>query len=110
MKNPKFSALLKRMELIHDKKNSDYADGIDPYSNFTYAAKVSEIFTNPIDRVFAVLIGIKLARIAELGKGKDPRNESLDDSFLDIATYTAIWASYMIGQPRLQYLEDRVYW
>lgn len=93
MSNPRFDALLKTMAEIYDKKNHDYANDSDPYSNFRYAAMLTSIFRDPIDRVFATLIGIKLARIGELRKIKAPNNESLLDSLTDIAVYTAIWAS-----------------
>lgn len=91
-KNPTFTALIKRMEEIHDRKNNDYAKDSDPYSNFRFAAEVAGC---SVDTVFRVLIGVKLARIAELtASGKEPKNEAIEDSFLDLATYSAIWASY----------------
>lgn len=93
--NPKFDAQLARMAEIHNRKSHDYATAENPYSNFEYAAQVAREFTDPMDRVFATMIGIKLARIAELtSAGKDPQNESIRDTFDDLATYAALWASY----------------
>lgn len=93
--NPRFDALLERMADIHERKAHDYAQRANPYSNFEYAATVSGRFADPVDRVFATMIGIKLARIAELtSAGKAPQNESVRDSFDDLATYAALWASY----------------
>ena len=91
MRNPKFDALLREMEQIHDKKNKDYAEEGNPYSNFEFAAKVAGC--SP-DTIFRALIGVKLARLDELLKGKQPNNESLNDTLLDLAVYSAIWASY----------------
>lgn len=91
MHNPKFHTLLQRMAEMHNKKNADYANE-DPYSNFKEAAATSGC---TVDQVFAVLLGVKLARLKELlGKGKTPNNESIDDSRLDLAVYSALWASY----------------
>lgn len=89
--NPKFDALLRTMQATHDRKNADYAQDGNPYSNFEYAAEVAG---TTVDTVFRVLLGVKLARLDELLKGKTPRNESVEDSKLDLAVYAALWASY----------------
>lgn len=90
--NPKFHALLAQMASTHDRKNADYAHDGNPYSNFEQAAAVAGC---GVDTVFAVLIGIKLARLQVLLKsGKAPNNESIQDSRLDLAVYSALWASY----------------
>jgi hypothetical protein len=90
--NPKFHALLQRMAVMHDKKNHDYAKAGNPYSNFEEAAAYANTDT---DTVFKVMLGIKMARINELqGSGKQPNNESLLDSILDLAVYAALWCSY----------------
>ena len=90
--NPKFHALLAQMAETHDKKNNDYAHDGNPYSNFEQAGATAGC---SVDTVFAVLIGIKLARLQVLlGAGKAPNNESVQDSRLDLAVYSALWASY----------------
>lgn len=91
MRNPKFNAHLERMASVHDAKNSDYAEDGNPYSNFEFTAKVAGV---SVDTVFRVLIGVKMARLDELLKGKTPKHESVDDSVLDLSVYTALWASY----------------
>lgn len=96
--NPHFAGLLQKMAEIHIRKAADYSKDDNQYSNFEYAAQVSGIFTNDADRVFATMIGIKMARIAELRKGKTPKNESLADSFLDLAVYAVLWGSYFSKQ------------
>ena len=93
--NPRFDAVVERVTELHARKSHDYAQATNPYSNFEYAAMVADRFTDPIDRVFAVMVGIKLARIAELrSSGKSPKNESIRDSYDDLFAYTGIWASY----------------
>ena len=94
--NPKFDALLARMADLHDRKSADYACDENRYSNFESAAATAGCST---DLVFAVLIGIKLARLKELAKGKEPNNESVQDSRLDLAVYSALWASYRTPLP-----------
>jgi hypothetical protein len=99
LRNPKFNALLQRMQDTHDKKNADYATAGNPYSNFEEAAATAGC---SVDTVFAVLIGVKLARLKELvGNGKTPNNESVQDSRLDLAVYAALWASYHEAAPAL---------
>lgn len=91
-RNPKFDALLEEMQRLHDQKNHDYAEEANPYSNFEQAA--AQALGGNVDGVFHVLIEIKLARLRELFKGKLPNYESIDDSLLDLALYTALWCSY----------------
>ena len=90
--NPRFHALLERMAALHNRKNNDYASETNPYSNFEDAAATAGC---AVDTVFLVLIGIKLARIRNLQTThKTPNNESVADSKMDLAMYTALWTSY----------------
>lgn len=96
--NPKFHALLKKMADMHDKKSADYATSDNYYSNFETAATVAG---TTVDVVFRVLIGVKLARLIELqGKGKVPKNEAVEDSLLDLAVYSTLYASYYEPVPK----------
>lgn len=91
-RNPRFKRALQRMEATHDAKSHDYATDDNPYSNFDFAATVAERFGEPHDHVFATMVGIKLARLGELlGRGKTPKHESIDDTFLDLANYVVLW-------------------
>lgn len=93
--NPKFDAILAKMATIHDKKSEDYASAENRYSNFEFAARCVSLFTDPLDQVFASLIGVKLARLGELqSSGKTPNHESIQDTRVDLANYAALWASY----------------
>lgn len=90
--NPKFDAVIQKMVAIHAKKSQDYANDANRYSNFEAAATSAG---TTVDVVFRTLIGVKLARLAELqGKGKTPNNESIEDSLLDLAVYATLYASY----------------
>ncbi len=97
MNNP-YAPFLKNLETMmetHLKKNTDYVGDKGQYFNFEYAAILAEPFTDPVDKVFATMIGIKLARLAVLkDKNIKPKNESIEDTHKDLATYTAIWWTY----------------
>lgn len=92
---PEFIELLEQSKIIHLKKNQDYANEYNPFSNFERSAELISWFNNSIDVSFIALIGTKLSRIAELRDGRIPNNESLDDSFLDLLTYVGLWAAYI---------------
>lgn len=95
--NPKFEAALNKMRVMHNKKAADYSPSENRYKNFESAA-ISAGTT--IDVVFRTLIGIKLARLAELqNNGKTPENESVMDSILDLANYSTLWLSYYQPDP-----------
>jgi hypothetical protein len=101
MTNPRFEALLETMRRLHDTKNHDYANDTNPFSNFEDAAATAGC---SVDTVFGVLVGVKLARLRELtAAGKTPQHEPIDDTRIDLAMYTALWASYHL---RLSY-DDR---
>jgi len=90
----KFSLLLEQMARIHASKSADYSKATDPYSNFKYAAQVADV---PIYKVYLVLLGIKFARILQLLETDQiPNNESINDTFLDSATYAAIMSSHLM--------------
>lgn len=90
---------LETMRQTHIKKNSDYAGEGGTYFNFEYAARVAEPFTDPVDKVFATMLGIKLARLAILKRpGKKPNNEPVIDTQKDLATYATIWWTYLAEQ------------
>lgn len=107
LRNPVHSEILDRCKELHEAKSHDYSQDDNVFSNFEYAAKVSEIFTDPVDRVFATMIAIKMARLAELLKGKTPKHESIEDTVVDMVNYNAIWGSYTIRNGRQQQVCER---
>lgn len=92
--SPEFYELLKQMEDIHSRKNYDYAQVNNPFSNFERAGALASWFANPYDKAFVILIGVKLARLAELSNGKIPNNENINDTHIDLANYCTLWAAY----------------
>ena len=91
---PGFTETLDSMLQLHIKKNRDYAgtEAENPFFNFDVTAEMIRHFTNPKDQVYAWPIINKLARLAILlSTGKNPDNESVQDSLMDIAIYAVIW-------------------
>lgn len=77
-------------------KNSDYAP-TGEFSNFERAAEIAGV---TVLQTITSQVAIKMTRIETLLKSQAsaPRNESLIDSFLDLAGYAAIghaWLSYV---------------
>lgn len=92
---PEVMDLLDKIQAIHRKKNEDYSEAGEPFQNFERSAFLAEWFDGSVDKAFVVLIGTKMARLATLlNSGKEPNNESVADSFLDLTAYCALWSGY----------------
>jgi hypothetical protein len=86
--------IFRRCEQLTMSKRRDYTTNhnVDNHENFKRSAMIAEWFTNPVDKPYAVLIATKLARLASLrSSGRIPNNESIEDSFLDLINYAALW-------------------
>lgn len=106
MDNP-YDQLMREAMALHDKKRHDYSTENDRFSNFTRTAEIVSWFKNPIDQVFACMIGNKICRLAELRNGKKPNNESIRDSHIDLINYAALWGSYYDAQPKSHFIGYR---
>lgn len=96
--SPEFVELLKKCIDVHYKKNHDYANDANPFSNFDRQAEVVSWFSKPIDQAFTSVIAIKIARLAELlSNDTTPNNESIDDNFVDLINYCGLWAAWHIA-------------
>lgn len=86
MRNPAFNDLLAELSDLHERKNHDYSEDLDPLSNFRRAAKLG------IDPFAGVLVRMsdKWARIEQLQAGKTAKNESLRDSLIDLSAYALL--------------------
>ena len=74
------------------RKNADYASTNDPYQNFRFA----EIVGVPIERAILVRMSDKLARISNiLTKPAEVKDETIEDTLLDLINYTAILKVYI---------------
>ena len=89
-----------KLKGLHRRKNEDYAGDRGPFYNFEFADYFSSLFQNTRDKVYAVIVGIKLARLT-IVLTKRPENESAEDTFDDTITYITIWkADYMLRNKR----------
>ena len=93
------SDILDRCKQIGQSKSHDYTtggklDGPGRFENFDRAAQIAAWFPAEQDKPFAVLIGVKLARLAALlSKDSPAQNESIEDTFVDLTNYCALWGS-----------------
>jgi hypothetical protein len=74
---------IKQLEIIKSKQQ-DYANE-DVLSNFKNAGAVCGI--SPQQNCLS-LIATKVARLGELLKGKEPKNEKVGDSIIDLQNYS----------------------
>lgn len=90
--NPDFDKVLKWEAETHKAKNHDYANEEEPLANFLLQAEITGL---DVDMVFFNAISIKVARLKELvGKGKEAKNESVEDTIGDLAVYAGLWKSW----------------
>jgi len=83
-----FEAVLIDMVKVNRKKRADYAHDGDPWSNFRFTAGVLGI--EPQDAAIHN-VAQKLARLTALrSNGRDPQNEAVLDTYLDLAVYGVI--------------------
>ena len=82
----RFYALLDELAELHSRKNHDYAATADPLSNL----RMAETFGVPAWKGVLVRMSDKWSRITQLVSGKQPKNESLKDSLLDLAVYSLL--------------------
>ena len=84
-----------RLDLIQKKRN-DYAGENNVFSNFEDTAKQMNMTT---EQVFLFWVTIKKQRLANLLlNSKTPKNESLEDTLVDLANYCDLFAIYRKGQ------------
>ncbi len=86
--HPRFYELLELEAKLHSSKNQDYAKEESPLSNFYLVAESLGI--KPSD-VALMHIATKYFRIVNLSQeGRDPMNESKEDTLSDMAIYAKI--------------------
>ena len=81
-----FHEELKKLGLLHDKKQADYGADGDPFAN----VRASEDFGIPAWVGCMVRANDKMRRIQTFSKGTDLRCERVEDSLQDLAVYSII--------------------
>ena len=98
-----FDDLIKKMEYVLIKKGEDYAS-VDKLSNFKLAGRICGL--SPELNCLS-LIATKVARLGVLlNSSKEPNNESIQDSVLDLANYAILLS--MILEDKLGELSDLI--
>jgi len=98
--------LMERGKVLLKSKSDDYTSGLsDRYENFNRSKEVISWFKEDIDKVFITLIATKLARLASLLDSKDPKHESIEDTFVDLINYCSLWGGRRL-RPTIKELEE----
>jgi len=87
-----FEELLEKSKKIHLSKRADYTTNPDanPHENFERANELISWFP-PEYKSYAAHIGTKLTRLGSLlSSNREPNNESLEDTYLDLVTYCGL--------------------
>lgn len=82
----RFSKVIKQMEELHYKKQKDYGRTQDPFAN----VRASIDFGIPGWVGCMVRANDKMKRLQKFAQGDNLVNESVEDSFLDLAVYSII--------------------
>ena len=81
-----FSSILQELQVLHNKKRADYGSKTDPYANVRASAE----FGIPPWIGVMVRANDKVKRIKAAAMGSTMQNESIIDSFNDLAVYAII--------------------
>ena len=86
MRNEKFNQILSEMQEMHDKKNTDYASLEDPLKNLKGCTRLG------LEPIMGTVIRMqdKVERIENFMRNGELVNESVRDSFLDLAIYSTL--------------------
>jgi len=105
---PGFVDTFDYLKELHRKKNDDYSGNFGAFFNFDFCEYVSSLFNNGKDRVYAVFVAVKLARLAVTLNSGAVNNESIEDSFNDLICYANIWKSDYMARNRKPLSEAEV--
>jgi len=81
-----FEEIINEILDLHKRKSSDYGRTHDPFAN----VRASEDFGIPGWVGCAVRMNDKMRRLQAAAQGSTMQNESIEDSFYDLAVYSVI--------------------
>lgn len=81
-----FHDTLQDMATLHDRKQADYGRSDDPFAN----VRASEDFGIPGWVGAMVRANDKMRRLQAAARGQNLKNESVEDSLIDLAVYSVI--------------------
>ena len=93
--HPEFKAILDRLWELHCEKGDDYGSEADPLLNIREAADYG------VPPWLAALLRAndKVVRLKQFAKRRTLKNESVEDSILDLASYAILTLVLMREQP-----------
>jgi len=84
--HPEFYRILQELGDMHEKKGSDYGTGHDPLAN----VRASTDWGVPAWIGTLIRANDKVIRLQSAAKGSKLRNEGVEDSLIDLASYAII--------------------
>lgn len=81
-----FEKVLAEIQAMHDRKQADYGRAHDPFAN----VRASEDFGIPGWVGCMTRANDKMRRLQAAARGQNLKNESIEDSLLDLAVYSVI--------------------
>lgn len=84
--DPRFHKLLREIARLHDMKQADYGTDGDPFAN----VRASEQWGVPAWVGTMIRANDKIKRLQAAANGSDLVNEGIEDSLMDLATYSLI--------------------
>lgn len=88
----KIEDILEQCTKLLVSKRHDYTSSTERHENFMRCEDVAHWFVDETDKVYVTLITVKLARLSVLLTAKEPKHESINDSFIDLINYCLLWA------------------
>jgi len=84
--DPRFHAALEEIGVLHDRKQADYGSDGDPFAN----VRASQQWGVPAWVGTMIRANDKIKRLQAAAQGSELVNEGIEDSLLDLATYSLI--------------------
>jgi hypothetical protein len=96
----RFHDVLNQMAEMHDRKQKDYGSADDPFANVRASEEIG--IAGWIGGL--IRMGDKVRRLQAAARGQNLVNESVEDSFIDLAVYTII--SLILFEERAEQLSN----
>lgn len=94
-----YNEIIQELLKLHAAKKSDYAQAANQFSNFEASARYAGV---TVLQSFDILIGTKIARLQNLKEsGNNAKNESIEDTEIDLANYIIIKKAYKLWRSRM---------
>lgn len=82
-----FHEALEQVRALHDRKRKDYGSTTEPFANVIEGANFAGL---PHWVAALIRANDKMGRLSNVAQGRDLHNDSVEDAFLDLATYALI--------------------